>query len=99
MSGSECDICGGSAVGIVSSTMGAISFAICGACSCTSSEPWTIVVGGLIGMRRDNIAPKAQSVNHATSEAYDRTEDQLWAEVAEMDRQYDEYMRRQGKTD
>ncbi len=54
-----------------------------------------IVVGGLFWATRDTLAEWAREAIQPTLQFYGKTEDDLWKEVAELERKYEEEM---GKT-
>lgn len=91
MSGDVCDVCGGETVAVVSSTLGAISYAICDDCAIAGAEPWSILIGGLLSIGRANVAEWTQATIDATCARLGRTADELWAAVERTEREYERY--------
>lgn len=88
----KCEICRNPAAGVASSCFGAISHALCADCAMANREPWSTLVGGLMGLQRDGAAEWTKPFIEATCAFYGKTEDELWVEVAEATAGYEECM-------
>lgn len=91
----KCEVCQKPAIGVCSSVMGAITHGFCRECLTANRQPWTTLVGGLIGCARDHVADWTRPYIEATCEFYGKTEDELWEEVERVSKEYDEHMRRE----
>jgi hypothetical protein len=89
MSDLTCDICQKPAIGVCASSMGAISHAYCEECHRLGREPWTTLVGGLFGCRKDTIIDEVKSVIEVTCKFYNKTEDDLWTEVQILEKEFE----------
>jgi hypothetical protein len=85
-----CWICAKEALGVACSPLGAISGAYCRECLVEGREPWGVIVGALFGCERGKVADWMQPLIDRMVAFYGRTEDELWAEVAQAEREYDE---------
>jgi len=90
----KCQVCGKTAVDVISSVFGAISYASCIQCMQANREPWDIVVGGLVGCKRGHIIEDVNIFIDATCKFFNKTEDDLWAEIEKVSNEYDEHMKR-----
>lgn len=85
----KCEICKRSAVGVASSPMGAISHAYCSECIQLNREVWSTLVGGLFGVHnKEGCAEWVYPIIKATCKFYNKTEDDLWAEVKQLELDY-----------
>lgn len=91
MSGNICDICNGRAVGVTSSVLGAISFAICEDCATSNRQPWAVLVGGLYGTSKENVGDWVKPIIEETCAFYKKTEDELWAEVKRLEEDFENF--------
>jgi len=91
----KCEICGKESVGVCCSCMGAISHSYCEECLNEGREVWTTLIGGLYGLTKKTMHPDIQFVIDATCKFYNKTEDELWQEVEQLEKDYDDYMRRE----
>lgn len=95
MSSAKCEVCGSDdVIGVASSSMGAISLSWCLDCAQSNREPWHVLVGGLVGLKKGEEHEGIRCVIEETCAFYGKTEDQLWEEVQKMDSALDAYMRR-----
>jgi hypothetical protein len=74
--------------------MGPVSHAFCKECLTAKRQPWGTLVGCLVGCAKDGVADWARPYIEATCKFYNKTEDQLWEEVEQLGKDYDEHMRR-----
>jgi hypothetical protein len=84
-----CDICTATPTSVCSSALGAISHAYCAACLASDREVWTTLVGGLVGLSREKIGAWIRPHITASCAFYEKTEDELWDEVARIERELD----------
>lgn len=93
MSGDVCDVCGQQGPTQVGcSVTGAISFAYCADCLRSGREPYGAVVARLIGITNmDGVAEWFKPIIRVTLEAENKTEEELFAEVARFEAGYEEY--------
>ena len=89
----KCEVCHEPAVGVCSSGMGPISHAFCKECLVENRVPWSTLVGGLYGCRKGHVAEYAKAYIEGTCEFYDKTEDELWAEVEKLEEDYENHVR------
>lgn len=90
----KCGVCGKPAIAVVASIFGAISYATCIECANAGREPWTHLVGGLVGCKRGQLIDGIQEFIDATCKYYNKTEDDLWNEIEQLCKDYEEYMKR-----
>ena len=91
-----CEVCGEKAIGVASSALGPISHAYCEECVALGREPWDTLVGCLWGIGDpDAVAEWVRPFIDATCSFYGKTEEELWAEIEELDKDYFEYCERQ----
>lgn len=99
----KCEICNkNDAAGVASSKLCPISHAYCGECISANREVWTTLVGGLFGCNKDFVSEWIRPIIKATCEFYGKTENELWAEVDRLEKDYEEYIKEQasiGKSD
>lgn len=93
----ECDVCGEPAIGVASSSLGAISFAYCRRCVMVNAEPYGMLVGVLaMNGGRSEMAPWVANVVSGTLSVVGKTveeldndvkveEERFWREMIEMD--------------
>jgi hypothetical protein len=89
----KCEVCGKPAIGVCSSPLGAISHAFCKECLEKERQPWSTLIGGLYGCSKDNVAEWILPHIKATCEFYNKTECEMWKEVAKLEEEYEDYMR------
>ncbi len=87
----KCWICDQAAVGVRASALGAISGAYCLECLSTGREPWSVLVGGLMGCERGQVGNWVTPVIEATLAFYEKTEDDLWAAVEQAGANYEKH--------
>jgi hypothetical protein len=89
----KCDICGSSEnVMVACSTAGAVSHVYCHECMKSNREVWGTLVGGLMGLTKDEVSESFNPIIKATCEFYGRTEEELWEEVSQAEEEYFEAM-------
>jgi len=83
MPGITCDVCGGAAVGVCSSALGACSFAYCKQCLELRAEPYqcTVIMCAMNGNEFKHFAPWFHPVIEGTCKRAGKTLDQFWQEV------------------
>jgi hypothetical protein len=92
----ECEVCGKLAVGVCSSVFGAISNALCEECLRIGREPYGNLVGGLSGIDSiEGLADWAKEAIKPTLEFYDKTIEDVFADIKRNDDDFEEYMRKQ----
>jgi len=84
----NCDICEKPAFMVAASPMGPISLAYCEECLDAKRENWNVLVGGLIGYEKGTEADWVKPIIEATLKFYNKTEDELWAEVKTTTEEY-----------
>ena len=89
-----CEVCGtGVAVQVACSAVGAISFAYCAECLKDMREPYDALVASLYGMSSmDDVAEWFLPVVTATLKAENKSEKELFADVAAFGKEYEEAM-------
>lgn len=90
----NCEVCGLDTTHVCASSLGAISHALCDECLSLGRQPWTTLIGGLYGVRKDTCADWVKPIIKATCDFYGKTEDDLWAEVEKLEKDYEEYCRK-----
>ncbi len=92
----NCDICNKPAKGVASSPLGPISNAYCQECLDARREPWGVLVAGLYGVNgSEALIDWARPIVKATLAFYNKTEEQLWAEVKQFGDEYEAYLEQQ----
>lgn len=88
----ECDVCGQPAVGVSSSTLGAISFAFCKRCLDEGAEPYWMLVGtcAICGDIRE-MTQYVQDMIPRTLSIVGKTMDEFLADVEKSTKELDEY--------
>ena len=88
-----CDVCGKhESISVNCSATGAISFAYCKECLESGREPYNAIVAALFGSSNmGEVAEWFKPIIEVTLKAEGITIDQLFADVAEMEREYYEY--------
>lgn len=89
----KCEVCGNPSVGVYASPLGAISCAFCKECGSKGRQPWFVVVGALMFVKRNELAEWTRPYVEATCAFYKKTEDELWAEVEKAQKEYEEHER------
>ncbi len=92
-----CEVCRTvTQVYVASSALGAISHASCERCAIEGYEPWSTIVGGLWGAvngpNLDNLHESVRPNVERMLTFHKKTVEDLWREIQELDRSYDEYM-------
>lgn len=90
-----CNVCcKREAIGVCSSSTGAISFAYCQECLETRREPYGAVVASLYGMSgMDEVASWYRPTVVATLKAEGKTVEELFADVMAFEKEYEEAMK------
>ena len=95
----NCDVCGKPAKGVCSSSMGAVSIALCQECLTKGLEPWWVLVGN--ALTYDELAEWAKPTYDAIMKYYNKTPEDLSREIdellAEMDRRIRELEKEEGE--
>ena len=95
----KCEVCGNPAIGVCSSTVGPISHAFCKECLVEGRQPWSTLLGGLFGCRKDYIADWAIPIIEATCKFYKKTVDEFWEEMAQIEKEHKEYAEKMSQQD
>ena len=87
-----CNVCGErEAIGVASSSAGAISFAYCAECAAAGREPYWAIVAALVGIRSfKDVANWFKPVIISSIEAAGRSPEELFQDVRNMEVQYEE---------
>jgi len=84
-----CDVCRiNQAIGVAASVTGAISFAYCVDCLFAGVEPYDALIGGCIGLGKNEVADWYKQRIDATLVFLGITEDKFWADVEQMTADY-----------
>lgn len=91
---SVCDVCGErEAIGVACSSTGAVSFAYCIECLRSKREPYGALIASLFGMSNmDEVAPWYHPIVTATLKAEGKTAEELFADIAAFEKEYEEAM-------
>lgn len=94
----KCDVCGQPAVGVASSTLGAISFAFCKRCLAESAEPYGMLVStcAICGDIRE-MTQYVQDMIPRTLSIVGKTMDEFLADVEKAKKELDEYCLLEGE--
>lgn len=94
----KCEICLKPALGVASSRVGAMSYAICKECIEKGREPWGTLVGGLCGCRPHTVVEGVlEHIIRPTCEFYGKTEEEFWKEVIKLEDEFAEYMEKENE--
>ena len=88
MAGKVCDVCGGGAVGVCSSTLGAIGFAYCSQCLRLGVEPWSACVATVWCVPEADLSEAARETIEASLKLLKKSWSDLRAAAIEMDTDY-----------
>lgn len=83
-----CEVCNKPGIGVCSSTLGPISHSFCRECLNAGRQPWNTLVGGLFGLTKDTVADWIYPIIEETCKFYNKTEDELWREVDNLEEQF-----------
>lgn len=93
----KCEVCGKLANHVFASCLGPISHAYCVECIQAGREVWTTLVGGLFSLTRETVGEWIKPIIKATCEFYGKTEDDLWRDIEDYNKSFDEYMKQKEK--
>jgi hypothetical protein len=89
-----CEICNKESDGylqVCSSSIAAMSVAMCSECLRSGAEPYGVLVGVLMGCTKETTSPCLYDTIEATCKVNNKTEEEFWADCKEAEEDYIKY--------
>ena len=90
-----CEVCNEKESVGVCKALGPMSCAFCRECLIAGRYPWANAVGYAMGLTKETVAPGFMLTLHPTLVFFHKTEEEFWAAVAEADKEYLAYLKKQ----